>query len=437
MFYYKEMKKEKLVWHTEQRKINDLIPFDKNPRKMTEDQVKQLTTSIEKFGLVEIPAIDTDNTIVAGHQRMKIEQIRGNGDDIIDVRVPNRKLTEAEYKEYNVRSNKNTGMWDEELLASLFDEQELRDIGFTDLELGMMDFDDDKEETEDDVPLPPEEPKSALGDLYELPGGHRVLCGDSTKKEDVDRLMNEIQADMVFTDPPYNVNYSGTGKNTQEGILNDHMSSGEFDTFLSDVFKRYAELSKPESAWYVFHSSSTQDQFKKYIEETGWNVKTQIIWNKPNASMGWGDYRMKHEPMFYCGKENVNFYGDRTGTSVWDFHTEIDDLVKWAKNIQRADHQGKTTVWTMKRENVNGYVHPTQKPVELIEKAIINSSKNGELVVDLFLGSGATLIACGKKGRICYGMEMDPKYVDVIIQRYCEYTGNYQVTKNGKEIVWE
>jgi DNA modification methylase len=214
------------------------------------------------------------------------------------------------------------------------------------------------------------------------------------------------------------------------------MSDAEFDTFLDEVFKRYAELSKDTTPWYVFHSSSTQDQFKKYIEKTGWQVRTQIIWNKPSATMGWSDYRMKHEPMFYCGKENTTFYGDRTGTSVWDFHKEMDDLIKWAKTIQKADQSGKTTIWTMKREPVGGYVHPTQKPVELIGYAIRNSSKNGDIVVDLFGGSGATMIACGKKGRRAFLMELDPRYIDVIVSRYCDYTGNYDIIKNGEPITW-
>jgi DNA modification methylase len=426
---------KKLEWSTVQRKVNELIPFEQNPRKMTEEQVAQLTKSIEQFNLVELPAIDTDNILVAGHQRMKVMQLLGRGEETIDVRIPNRKLTAKEFKDYNVRSNKNTGMWDDELLAGLFDEQELRELGFNDLELGMLDFDDNKEETEDDVPEAPEEPVSKLGDIYEL-GFHRVMCGDSTKKEDVDKLMDGKQADMVFTDPPYNVNYEGEGKDTSNKIMNDSMSDSAFDEFLSEVFKRYDEHTKEEAGWYVFHSSSTQHQFQKAIEDAGAKVKCQIIWNKPNASMGWGDYRYKHEPMFYCGKESTNFYGDRTGTTVWDFHDNEDDLLKFVKNLMRAEREGKTTIWTMKREPVGGYVHPTQKPVELIEYAIRNSSKNGQLVMDLFLGSGATLIACGKKGRVCAGMELDPKYVDVIVSRYCEYVQNWEVTKNGEKIIW-
>ena len=236
--------------------------------------------------------------------------------------------------------------------------------------------------------------------------------------------MDNKKADMVFTDPPYNVNYSGDGANTSNTILNDSMTSESFDTFLDLVFKRYAENSKAGAGWYIFHSSSTQHQFQKAIEASGWNVKTQIIWNKPTASMGWGDYRYKHEPMFYCGKENTAFYGDRTHTTVLDLHKSEQALLNWAKREKKLETEGKTTIWTMKRDSVQGYKHPTQKPVELITYALLNSSKVDDIVMDTFLGSGSTLIAAEKTNRICYGMELDPRYVDVVVKRWEDFTGN-------------
>ena len=154
------------------------------------------------------------------------------------------------------------------------------------------------------------------------------------------------------------------------------------------------------------------------------------------AALGWGDYRWKHEPFFYAGKEKTQFYGDRSHSTVWDFQKTEQQLLNWAKRQKKSETEGKTTVWTMKRDSVIGYVHPTQKPVEIIQYAIINSSKDGDIVMDLFLGSGSTLIAAEKTGRICYGMELDPKYVDIIVQRYVDYTGNETIKKNGKEIVW-
>lgn len=167
-------------------------------------------------------------------------------------------------------------------------------------------------------------------------------------------------------------------------------------------------------------------------------IKNQIIWNKPMAALGWGDYRWKHEPFFYANRKGatVQFYGDRTHSTVWDFQKSENELLRWAKKMKKAEAEGKTTIWTMKREKVNEYLHPTQKPVELIQYAFANSSKAGDIIMDLFLGSGSTLIAAEKTGRVCYGMDLDPVYVDVIVQRYVDYTGNEKVIKNGKQITW-
>lgn len=249
--------------------------------------------------------------------------------------------------------------------------------------------------------------------------------------------MNGTKADMVFTDPPYNVNYSGRGENTSNTILNDNMSDTGFDLFLVEVFKRFAEVTKAGAGWYVFHSSSTQHQFQKAIEATGWKVKNQIIWNKPVASMGWGDYRWKHEPMFYCGKEKTQFYGDRTNTTILSMPEDLQKAIAWLNKQKEAEKNGHTTIWSMKREPVGGYVHPTQKPVELISYALRNSSKEDDVVLDLFGGSGATMIACEKLNRTSMIMELDPKYVDVIVQRYVDYTGVTSIKKNGIDTLWQ
>ena len=311
--------------------------------------------------------------------------------------------------------------------------------GLSEEMLDLTGFDKDliieADEKDDEVPEIPEEPQSKLGDLYEL-GNHRVLCGDSTKLEDVERLMDGKKADMVFTDPPYNVNYAGRGEKTSNTILNDKMSDENFQTMLNAWFLRYSEITKGGGAWYVFHSSSTQHQFQKAIENAGWTVKNQIIWNKPVASMGWGDYRWKHEPIFYCGKENTTFYGDRTNTTVLDIPQDDQKALKWLRTQKELEKYGHSTIWSMKRENVNGYVHPTQKPVERICYALKNSSKNGDIVSDHFGGSGATLIACEKLSREARLLELDPKYVDVIVQRYVDYVENPIVKLNGTIIEW-
>jgi DNA modification methylase len=293
---------------------------------------------------------------------------------------------------------------------------------------------DDKD---DDVPEIPENPKTKPGDVYEL-GPHRLECADSTNSSSYARLMLGQKADMVFTDPPYNVNYKGQGEKTSEGIMNDKMDVSKFREFLSAVFSCMKDAVKGGGGLYVFHSSSSQAVFEEAMTASGLEIKNQLIWNKPMAALGWGDYRWKHEPFFYAGFKGTapNFYGDRTHGTVIDFQKTDNQLANWAKRQKQAEKEGRTTIWSMKRERVKDYVHPTQKPVELVMYAIQNSSKVGDIVLDPFLGSGSTLIAAEKTSRICYGLELDPKFADVIVERYVQFTGNREIVKNGEKITW-
>lgn len=409
--------------------IGEIKPYPKNAKIHPKKQVKQVADSIKAFGFNQPIVVDKNYVIIVGHGRFEAAKLL----KLETVPTLVLDIPEEKANAYRLADNKlNESDWDMNLVIA-----ELKGLSEEMLELTGFDKDLilEPEDKDDEVGEMPDTPQSVIGDLYEL-GSHRVLCGDSTSPEAVSRLMDGKKADMVFTDPPYNVAYSGRGENTSNTILNDDMSSESFDTFLSEVFKRYAESSKSGSGWYVFHSSSTQHQFQKAIEATGWHVKNQIIWNKPVASMGWGDYRWKHEPMFYCGKENTQFYGDRTNTTVLNMPEDDDKALKWLKLQKALEAKGFTTIWSMKREPVGGYVHPTQKPVELITYALTNSSKTDDIVVDLFLGSGATLIACEKSKRICFGMELSEKYVDTVVERWLRYTGNTKVIKNGKEIEW-
>ena len=409
-------------------------PYSKNAKKHPPEQIAKVAASIREFGMNQPIVVDAQGVIIVGHGRWEALKSMGWTEEQIAPHIKVVDLSEEQAKAYRLADNKlNESEWDMELVIS-----DLKEL--TDALIDLTGFDKDlilePEDIDDVVPETPAEPQSEFGDLYEL-GEHRVMCGDSTKAECIERLMDGRKADMVFTDPPYNVNYSGSGENTSEGIMNDHMSEEDFDTFLTDAFKRYAESSKGGAGWYVFHSYHAQDAFRRAIEQTEWKVKSQLIWNKPSAGLGMNEYRPKHEPFFYCVNKEANFYGDRTGTTVWDLHKSEQALIAWAKKQKVLETEGKTTIWTMKRENVGGYVHPTQKPVELITYAIHNSSKTGDIVTDTFLGSGSTLIAAQKTGRVCYGMELDPKYVDVIISRYVAYTGNNTVIKNGEEIIWQ
>lgn len=434
---------KKLDWHTEKRKVSELIGFEKNPRILTDEQKKQLIKSIEKFNLVEIPAINTDNKVIAGHQRIKILSLLGRENEEIDVRVPNRKLTEKEFEEYNIRSNKNTGEWDYDLLKA-FDREMLIDVGFESDDIDNM-FSDN---TEDNFDVKEEyekikQPKAKLGDIYKL-GEHRIMCGDSTNKESVEKLMNEQMAEMCFTDPPYNIDYSGgmndKGKNLREKIANDNMNKEDFYNFLCKFISNI--VATVRGGVYICMSSCEIDSLKKVWESNGGHFQSFIIWVKNHFTLSRSDYQNTYEPILYGWPKQIKnhyFIQDRSKSNVWEelnsIKTEYEDgfttisfqgfKVKIKGKIEEGQviRKGqKTDIWRYDKPS-KSQDHPTMKPVELCTEAIINSSKINDIVLDLFLGSGSTLIACEKSKRICYGMELDTKYIDVIIARWEKLTG--------------
>jgi DNA modification methylase len=398
--------------------IDEIKPYEKNAKKHPDKQLKQIADSLREFGWQQTIVVDTNGVIIVGHGRY--EAYKKFPEGIAEPRIEVASLTDEQAKAYRLADNKlNESEWDmglaiEELRELSEDMQVL--TGF-DLDL-LLEADEKDDEIPTDVP-----PVANLGDLYKL-GRHRLLCGDATKMEDVERLMGGALADMVFTDPPYNINYKGQGKNTSNTILADNVEEKEFDEFLKRVFASFAKFTKGGGGNYVFHASRTQAQFENALHSNGYEIKNQLIWNKPMAALGWGDYRWKHEPFFYAGKkgQSLQFYGDRTHSTVWDFQKSEQQLVNWAKKQKIAEQQGKTTVWSMKRDKVNEYVHPTQKPVELISYALTNSTKADDIVLDLFGGSGSTMIACEKMGRTGYLLELDPRYIDVIVKRWEDYT---------------
>ncbi len=399
--------------------IKEIKPYDKNAKIHSKKQIQQVANSIKRFGWVQPLVVDKDNNLIIGHCRLLAAKLL----DIKEapaLRVEN--LSEQEIQALRLADNKlNESEWDMGLVID-----ELK--GLSEEMFDLTGFDKDlliENDDKDDV-VPESAPAVAkLGDIWQL-GEHRLACIDSTDEESVARLMNNNKADMVFTDPPYNINYHGSGKNTSNVIEGDNVTSKEFDDFLDKTFKNYNIFTKAGSGNYVFHATRTQVAFEQAMEKNGYEIKQQLIWNKPMCSLGMGDYRSKHEPFFYAGKkdEKVQFYGDRTHGTVVDFQKSEQQLINWAKAQKRIESEGKTTVWTMRRDNVQEYIHPTQKPVELIVYAITNSSKADDIVLDLFGGSGSTLIACEKARRTCYMAELDPKYVDKIIKRWEDYTGN-------------
>lgn len=429
--------------------ITEVKKYEKNAKEHPGFQLEKIASSIKAFGCKQPIILDKENTIIVGHGRfiamtellgytlMEQKAFTKKGEPVIPY-VMVDDLTEDEIKAYRIADNQLNALTGQDMILIV---DELKDLDKAGFDITLTGFDRDiileNDEDDDVVPETPLVPKSKLGDVYQV-GPHTIVCGDSTDREIWEKAVQLRKADCVFTDPPYNVNYAGRGKNTSEGIMNDHMDAEAFDSFLEQAFGCIADIAKMGAGWYVFHSTSTQAQFEKALKKYGMAIRNQLIWNKPTASMGWGDYRWKHEPFFYTSKDGTEtiFYGDRTHSTIIDFHESEQKLINWAKLQKKLETQGKYTIWTMKRDRVNEYQHPTQKPVELITYALMNSSKSEDLVVDPFLGSGSTLIACEKTGRVCAGIELDPKFVDVIVQRWVDYTGNEQVVRNGQPEIW-
>ena len=381
-------------------KVEEIKPYEKNPR-INDEAVEYVANSIKEFGFKVPIVVDKNNVIVAGHTRYKASKTLGL-DEVPCIVADD--LNEEQIKAYRLADNKvsEKAMWDYELLnLELLDipNIEMSDFGF-DLDFNV---EEEKEIIEDEVPEVPEEPKSKLGEIYQL-GNHRLMCGDSTKEEDVNKLIGDKGKiiDLLITDPPYNVNYEGGTKDKLK-IKNDNMENEMFHQFLFDVFTNAYNVLKDGASFYCWYASREVVNFHTAIEESGFTVKQELIWNKSSLVMGRQDYQWKHEPCLYGWKETNShvWYGDRKQTTVID----------WEKP-SKSD------------------LHPTMKPVGLFDYQIKNSSKAGDNILDLFGGSGTTIMACEQNNRNAYVMEYDPKYVDVIIERWEKFTGKKAVKIN-------
>ncbi len=350
-------------------------PYSKNAKKHPKKQIEQVANSIKEFGMNQPIVVDKQGVIIVGHGRY--EALQSLGMEIKDEYIKVVDLTEEQAKAYRLADNKlNESDWDMNLVI-----EELK--GLSDNLLELTGFDSDliieADEKDDEVPEIPEEPQSQLGDLYEL-GQHRLLCGSATEQTDVEKVTNSNGVEMIYTDPPYGMNYSGRGKETSNKIMNDNIDPTDFYNVLPEIQERYI--------W------GRVENYKYLLVEP----RDTIIWKKNNFGMGRG-YRGQYECCFY--------YGQFSGSD--------------------------TDVWEQKKDT--DYTHPTQKPVELACRAIRNSKP--ESVIDVFAGSGSTLLACEKMGVKSYHIELDPKYIDVIVQRYVDYTGNAKIKKNGIDIIWQ
>ena len=402
-------------------KIPDLKAAPYNPRKISDTELAKLRKSIKEFGMVDPLIVNADFMVIGGHQRLKAAEAEGMTEvPCVVIDIPKEKE-----KVLNLALNKISGEWDEEMLANLLqqmDAQSRQDAGFDTEEVTKV-LNKYMNPEEDDFTVEvPKIPVTQPGDVWQL-GPHRLMCGSSTKPEDVTKIMDSRTADMIFTDPPYNVNYKGTGENTSRTIANDNMAEAEFQQFLDGVFTLWPNVTKPNGGVYVCYASSTHTAFESGLNKAGYKVKNQIVWVKPLATMGWGDYRWKHELILYCslGGKEAAFYGDRTEYTVWEKEpTDAEIVAQFRKQITHEE-AGNSTVWKFSRDS--NYEHPTQKPLDLCATAIRNSSQLGDVVFDPFGGSGSTLIACHQLDRTCYTMELDPAFCDVIKARWEKLTG--------------
>lgn len=394
----------------EQIAVEKLIPCARNSRTHSDAQVAQIAGSIREFGFTNPVLIDAEDGIIAGHCRVLGAQKLGL-DDVPCIRLTH--LTEMQRRAYVIADNRLalSGGWDESMLAV-----ELADLmaagydtaltGFTTEELAALMLEEIPAglTDEDATPEPPETPVSVLGDVWLL-GKHRVMCGDSTSIDAVEKLMDGGQADMLLTDPPYNVAYQG-GTADKLTIQNDAMSDDAFRQFLRDAFTTATTVMKPGAVFYIWHADSEGYNFRGACKDAGLTVRQCLIWKKSSLVMGRQDYHWKHEPCLYGWKDGAGHL--------------------WA-----ADRK-QTTILEFDKPSRNGE-HPTMKPVALFEYQMLNNTKCADVVLDLFGGSGTTAIAAEKNGRHARLMELDPKYVDVIVKRWQEFTGQRAVLESTGE----
>ncbi len=409
-----------LEWTTVKRKVKDLIPYEYNPRILTEEKKQLLINSIQKFNLAEIPAVNTDNKIIAGHQRIKVLMLLERGDELIDVRIPDRELTEEEFKQYNITSNVPTGFWDTDVLEEYFADIDLEELG---LFVGDIDIPDNllpeeftsEEEGEFDAE-PPVYPITKTGDVYELKSvqkgiTHRIVCGDSTAPETYATALQGKSIKLTVTDPPYNVDYQGGVDTKRDKIANDNMGATPFYEFLLAFYNQIFEHSEAGAPIYVFHADTEGVNFRKAFVDAGFKFSQCLIWKKNSLVMSRQDYHWIHEPCLY---------GWKTG-AAHPWHTD----------------RKQTTVLEFNRPS-RSEEHPTMKPVDMLSYLIQNSSKKKDIVFDSFLGSGSTLIACEQNWRECHGIELEEKYVDVDVRRWLTYMKEnkleFEVIKNGEKL---
>jgi len=411
----------KITWKTERIKVKDLIPADYNPRKISEKERADLTESIKEFSEVEPVVANTNNHLIGGHQRVSI--YADLGIEEIDVRIPSRKLSTEEEMRLNLRLNKNTASWDEEKLQDL-NVNMLLDVGFGEDELAYL---WNNLETESDGHKMEKEIEAAkkteikTGDIFQL-GEHRLLCGDSTNETDVNKVMNGEKAGMVYCDPPYNIGLSYAGgigtENKYQGTYKDNKKDADYAEFLEETIRNAIRNALPDVHVFYWCDEKYIGMLQKIFEEEGIDNKRVCLWIKNNQNpTPQIAFNKVYEPCVYGTRGRPYLNGNYRA-----FNEVLNKEVESGNQLQ-DDIQDLFNIWLVDRDPSKDYDHPTQKPITLHEKALKRCTAPGTIVVDLFGGSGSTLMACEQMRRKCYTVEMSPIFCQVIINRWEQYTG--------------
>ena len=412
--------------------IDSIKPYENNAKIHTDEQIEQIKKSIEEFGMNDPIGIWKDNIIIEGHGRLMACKELGM-EEVPVIRLDN--LTDDQRKAYTLIHNQttmNTGfnidILNEELQSIDLD---MSFFGFDEIPEPEIDIKDDDFDIEDLEPI--KEPKSKRGEIYKL-GNHYLMCGDSTNPDDVEKLMNGKQADLVVTDPPYNVAISNSQGMT---IENDDMSDDDFKEFLYKAFNCLNNSLKEGGAFYVWYASKEHINFEQALNENGLQVRQCLIWVKQHFNLGRQDYKWKHEPCLYGWKDGAGHYfiDEFNHPTVFEDKIDFDNLKKdeAIQMLKDIYNDGISTTVIHEDKPTMNDLHPTMKPLRLLARLIRNSSKENEIVLDLVGGSGSTLITCEQLNRKCYMMEYDPVYADVIIDRWETLTGKKAVkVKEGE-----
>jgi DNA modification methylase len=424
----------KLKWHTEKRKVSSLKFYEKNPRIMPDKNMHELMHGIDKVDLVEIPAIDLDDVLIAGNQRVRALLLLGRSEEEIDVRVPNRKLSKSEFKFYLLASNRISGFWDFDALKADFDIETLMESGFDSNDLSNI-FDDSLTVEDDDFPIEQELEKARktdikLGDMFLL-GNHKLLCADSTKTDTIKRLVGNTKVNVINTDIPYNLkipnlyNSGIGGKKNYGGKTNDSKTDEQYLQFVKSLISNGLSTCHKDCHIFFWHDEKYTGMMQELYRESGISQKRLCFWIKGNQNP---------TPKIAFNKTTeLCLYGTRGNPFISDKIKNLNEVLNkemTTGNRLIEDILDMLDIWLVKRIASNLYTHPTEKPVTLYEKPLRRCSKPGDIILDMTAGSGSLMIAAEQLKRVAYLVEIEPVFTQLIINRYEKHTNKKAIRIN-------